>query len=975
MQKATGVRVATGSWNIGACWNRWDPHIHTPGTLQNDVFNGDWDRYFKAIEEAQPPVRALGITDYCVLDSYLEFRKRQRQNSRASGVAFVFPNIEFRMTVETDKGKGINLHLLFSPEDPTHEKQIERVLASLEFENKDRKYRCTRSELIELGKSRDPKQSDERGALKKGAEQFKLELSQLKKLFKDDQWMRQNCLVGISTNHADGTAGIGRDGAFQALREEIESFAHVMFSPRQSDRDFWLGKKDGFNREKIEETYRSLKPCLHGSDAHKIDDVLNPSDHRYCWIRSELTFSGLKQTLLEPEMRVHIGVAPPTGASSTESIKTLRVQNSDWLSNSEIELNDGLVAIIGPKGNGKTALADMIACAAGAPIYDDASFLIKAQEALGIATAELEWRNDDKTPPQKLAEAGYNFEPSVYVRYLSQRFVDRLCSTEGIHDELVSEIENVVFQSIDETDRLGASNFKELRELKLAQVHRARSAHVSEIVNCTNKIADEEKKTQDLPAKRKLLLECSNERSRLEFEMKSLIPSDKTKEADELAIINEEIRRRNESVQAIKLSFQQLTDIETEFEQFKRETAQRFGTFKSNFPTHILNEAEWLSLEPTFQTHSQSFWENPRARAQKKLDALNEPTSKDHKDFSTWALKDLNDRASSLTKTLGIEQNRIKRHQLVSTRLTSTLQRLTNLTAVVQDHADAETRRQAAMSNRRDAYAAVFGTFKREEEILGELYAPLRQHLATQANQEQSLEFYVRRNVSLDTWIAEGENLLDLRRSGSFQGAGKLAASSQELAKAWRRGDKEEVAQAMETFLRSHGRDILVQRAQDVSFGELGSWLFSTAHVSLDYGIRYNGVDISYLSPGTRGIVLLMLYLAVDRWDTRPLIVDQPEENLDPQSVYDQLVPYFRNAKTRRQIILVTHNPNLVVNADADQVIVANAERKDGQVLPTISYNSGGLENKLTRESVCKILEGGRRAFLEREARYDLSAN
>jgi predicted ATPase len=70
-------------------------------------------------------------------------------------------------------------------------------------------------------------------------------------------------------------------------------------------------------------------------------------------------------------------------------------------------------------------------------------------------------------------------------------------------------------------------------------------------------------------------------------------------------------------------------------------------------------------------------------------------------------------------------------------------------------------------------------------------------------------------------------------------------------------------------------------------------------------------VDIERLSPGTRGIVLWLLYLAIDREDDRPLIIDQPEENLDPKSVFDELVERFRKARLQRQIIIVTRNPPL----------------------------------------------------------------
>lgn len=146
-------------------------------------------------------------------------------------------------------------------------------------------------------------------------------------------------------------------------------------------------------------------------------------------------------------------------------------------------------------------------------------------------------------------------------------------------------------------------------------------------------------------------------------------------------------------------------------------------------------------------------------------------------------------------------------------------------------------------------------------------------------------------------------------------------------------------------------------------------WLYSTDHISLQYSIDYDGVDIRKLSPGTRGIVLLLLYLALDEADDRPLIIDQPEENLDPKSVYEELVPLFRIAKAKRQVLLVTHNASLVVNTDADQVIVAQAGAHAPGQLPPIEYTSGGLEEAEIRRLVCDILEGGKEAFQERARR------
>jgi ABC-type cobalamin/Fe3+-siderophores transport system ATPase subunit len=112
-----------------------------------------------------------------------------------------------------------------------------------------------------------------------------------------------------------------------------------------------------------------------------------------------------------------------------------------------------------------------------------------------------------------------------------------------------------------------------------------------------------------------------------------------------------------------------------------------------------------------------------------------------------------------------------------------------------------------------------------------------------------------------------------------------------------------------------------------------------------------------------------LLYLALDGGDDRPLIIDQPEENLDPKSVFEELVSLFVATKAKRQVIMVTHNANLVINTDADQIIIAEAGPQPTGGLPTISYIAGGLESAVIRQAVCNILEGGEEAFRKRARR------
>src|SRR5262249_15052435 len=103
---------------------------------------------------------------------------------------------------------------------------------------------------------------------------------------------------------------------------------------------------------------------------------------------------------------------------------------------------------------------------------------------------------------------------------------------------------------------------------------------------------------------------------------------------------------------------------------------------------------------------------------------------------------------------------------------------------------------------------------------------------------------------------------------------------------------------------------------------DFDDWFFDPDWFSVSYALLFDGKELRLLSPGEKGIVLLLLYLEAEREDTRPLIIDQPEDNLDNMSVYPALMEYFRKRKARRQILIITHNPNLVVNTDAEQVIV-----------------------------------------------------
>lgn len=93
------------------------------------------------------------------------------------------------------------------------------------------------------------------------------------------------------------------------------------------------------------------------------------------------------------------------------------------------------------------------------------------------------------------------------------------------------------------------------------------------------------------------------------------------------------------------------------------------------------------------------------------------------------------------------------------------------------------------------------------------------------------------------------------------------------------------------------------------------------------------------------------------------MILDQPEDDLDNELIYNLIVTQLRAIKTRRQVIVITHNPSIVVNGDAEHVLALKVIA--GRVVP----ESGGLQEVEVRERICRIMEGGAQAFQERYRR------
>ena len=294
---------------------------------------------------------------------------------------------------------------------------------------------------------------------------------------------------------------------------------------------------------------------------------------------------------------------------------------------------------------------------------------------------------------------------------------------------------------------------------------------------------------------------------------------------------------------------------------------------------------------------------------------------------------------------------------------------------------------------RDEAYKNYFILLQEEKKILEELYAPLRGKLDKEnLGEKNQIEFFARIELSVGNFYNKADKIIDFSRKGRYYRNEALLFKeiktiSEKIELVETSDIYNLIAQLYKAFEEDEGKpiDIKGQLLRGKKKIDFYNWIFDVSDFSVTYSIKYQGTNIELLSPGKKGIVLLLMYLVLDTESSIPLIIDQPEENLDNKSVYPYLINYFKTAKKRRQIIVITHNPNLVLNTDAEQIIVANFEAIPNTQNARIKYISGAIENSFVSEKAkipiekqgikehgIDILEGGPEAFGKREDRYEI---
>jgi ABC-type lipoprotein export system ATPase subunit len=981
-------------FNKGSEWRKWDLHIHSPESGMSNNFGGNWDDYVKVLFQTaiENDVAVLGITDYFTIDGYKKIKNDYLNNETKLHELFdeneiirikninIFPNIEFRLKTIIGTSR-VNYHVIFSDEVSINDIE-ENFLHDIEFAYEHypfeptNKSKLKKNNLIELGaKLKKEQPTFTKSDFEIGCQTAVVDDEQIREILltkKNKFNDKYIIIIPIDEDLSD----ISWNGQDHNVRKNYLQLANAFFATNQKTIDFGLGKKHTSEKEFLEE-FKSLKPCLCGCDAHScveikewlgrhivIYNASNSSkidiEKKITWIKADTTFEGLRQILYEPEERVYIGKDKPD-VLRQNCITSIQVPNTNWFPTETIELNNGLVSIIGSRGSGKTALLDIVSVALYAYDGGKASFIKKAENEitpLQIVRSHTDMASDTIDFPNDSFD-----QPFPYARYLSQQFVERLCSATGASEDLVKEIEIFVFNELEEYQRYGTNNFGELRDYLCTDYDSRINELNNKITLLSNNIADVYKAKGTVSTKEKQIQELIASVGRIRLPVIDTVEKQqKIEKHDKLnkdyAALSLELTKLNENKEELSSIIVYLEKLNQAISEKISETLKKLSHFnltpqeKSLFTTSISSEAiNLLKIKLV----------NINSLMRGKIGDLAKPVV----DTLNWYKLEIQKLNAGLDGITENEKNYIRLNKYVQDKNAEIEELKKNVAELKLLSID------DIQNQRIEKYRQIFVELKNKYQILENLYKPLIESLDGDIHNKSLLSFYIKIDVDFASWTKTIENLIDLRKDS------KSLIKSNELLKvvtstfsdAWQTCDPEKAVIAMQNFYEtSHYLSSILK--DSVPRHEFASLLFSTNHIKIAYEIKYDGISIERLSPGTRGIVLMILFLKIDKNDNRPLLIDQPEDNLDPESVYKILVPYFKEAKKRRQIIMVTHNPNLVVGTDSEQIIIEKQEKNPDNILPKFSYISRGLEDKVIINKVCSILEGGISAFERRKKRY-----
>lgn len=929
--------------NRGSEWRRWELHLHTPGTKKADEYRGrneqeKWDNFYSTIStyvgDGTNPLKsicAIAVTDYLSIDNYLKIR---RDNRLPDCVKFVFPNVELRITPLAKKAP-INIHCLFNPK--IVDELEEHFFAKLTFEYNNALYGATRKELVRLGQDFKGSSLSESDAYLEGLNQYVIEFGTLRAFFKVNPTLRENTIVVVSNKSTDGVSGLrahsdylhGDTSQLAATREAIYQFADMVYSSNPNDIAYFLGEGTD-NAEVVKRKYGSLMPCIHGSDAHSNDRVFCPDDDRFCWIKADPTFEGLKQVLYEPKERVRISSTLPDRKPAYHVIDRVEIEGNGDFSPEPIYMSDNLTCIIGGKSTGKSLLLHNMANALDSEQVSEKSNTATTS-VRPIPTLKVFWK-DGKCSADKDIQRRIVYIPQTYLNRLSDESDEYQGAT-----NIDSIIRGIILQDASCRAAYEQMNFK------IASIKQEIAKAIGDFL-------------QIVEDKKILIGECR------EIGDLKAISAEIEKLTSQLNLISGEVSITEEDIDRYQNAVKKWQSLKNEIDSITQEIdiIKNISSVVEEKPLHHLDINFFVDsiLEGIALAKQQAdiVWIEQREKivvaAEERLHKAQQDLESENKiRVSLQPQVDGNERIKFLSDKIVEEEERRR----------ALKKKLSKLKALEDQYEEKLTFLSTFLENFGRIYSKYVSNINNSPDI---------QHTDLKFSAEK-----VWLQKAFQNKLTEVVNNKTFRKFKPFELQNivetDLSPSNLRLL--------------IEALIKNNPETLQLKNAYSI---ESGLRELLTDWYTVHYIVEMDNDKIQDMSPGKRALVLLRLLISLAE-SKCPILIDQPEDDLDNRSVFGELVGFIRNKKIERQIIVVTHNANIVLGGDAELVIVANREGSNaanrqykfeyrcGSIednSPVLDDNGqplqGILSQKGMQEHICEILEGGEKAFSMRRHKY-----
>ena len=486
----------------GSEWRKWDLHIHTPCSIEQN-YGGNtpasWEKYLADLERLPSSFKVLGINDYIFIDGYRRVLEAKLRG-RLPNIDLILPVIELRIdkfSGSEDALKRVNYHVIFSDEvepDVIEAQFLSTLSSEYQLTPEYAEYGIrwsgvpTRASLTDLGSQiiasmPANKITPNSSPLHVGFHSLNLSIKGIQNALAST-YFEGKVIEAVGKTEWDQIRWTGSIAEKKTLVNGVD----LVFIAA-ADADLHAKARKSLTDAKVNDR---LLDC---SDAHSFSSspVKDRIGNSATWMKADPTFQGLCHVLKEWEDRVYIGQEPELNRSvrarPTKFIRSLSISRvagtsfeEPWFDGVSLQFNPGLVAVIGNKGSGKSALVDILGLMGNARHQADASFLNTKrfneprQQKGSNFEAVLTWESGERvtrrlnvTPPTDEVER---------IKYIPQHFFEKICNelTGTKAGEFDREIQNVIFSHVPEAERLEQVSLELLINRRTEEIGRATSS-------------------------------------------------------------------------------------------------------------------------------------------------------------------------------------------------------------------------------------------------------------------------------------------------------------------------------------------------------------------------------------------------------------------------------------------------------------------------------------------------------------------